>query len=123
MKIVFTREAIAAHLANTKDMRYDLGDSYVTYCLRMTPKQELVTKDDNYEFTFTARRDVMRYLGCKTEADLDDLYDAGIMLDYTLLGDMTLDNPEFAAVVDDLYAQAEKIFTENASLIDSWYDE
>ena len=117
MPITFTRESIAASIAATNDMKYLPGSAYVIYYLRMTPKQEFAARG-KAEFTFRAKRDVTRYLGCDPE-DMDDDFE----FDYTLLGSHDLANPEFSAVVDDLYKQAVEIFTKNAALIDSWYGE
>lgn len=99
MKI--TREAIAAALAENQSIEIESPNA-ATYYLHVTDDQEIVSSYREAAASFHADRDI-------TEFDGDDDED----FDFNALYDTeTLDNPEFAAVVDDLYRQAAEYFGE-----------
>lgn len=97
MTITFTRESIAAHLIDCQSMEYE-GGSTCTYYLHMTDEQEMLIARYGSDITFKADRDFTPYMG---DEDFTRFY-----------YDETLENEGFAAVVDDLYAQAKDYFTE-----------
>lgn len=101
MTITFTRESIAAHLADCQSMEHDTPDT-CTYYLHMTHEQKMLPALHGYGFfadiTFTADRDFTPYMD---DEDFGRFYD-----------DETLANEGFAAVVDSLYEQAVAYFTE-----------
>lgn len=97
MNITFTRESIAAHLANVQSMEHNAPDT-CTYYLHMTDEQQLVDGYACADVTFKAERDFTPYMG---DEDFSRFYD-----------DEVLTNADFAAVVDSLYAQAIAHFAE-----------
>lgn len=101
MKIKFTRESIAAHLANVQSMEHDAQDT-CTYYLHMTDDQKMLQGRSGYGYradvTFTADRDFTPYTN---DEDFSRFYD-----------DETLDNEGFAETVDELYTQAVAYFAE-----------
>lgn len=97
MKINFTRESIAAHLADTQSMEHDTQDA-CTYYLHMTDDQKMVNGRDYADVTFTADRDFTPYTD---DEDFSRFYD-----------DETLENEGFAETVDSLYEQAVAYFAE-----------
>ena len=119
MNITITRENIAAYLAAIGPAKYNPGDSRIVYKLYVTFDQKLVPAG-SHDWGFFATRNVMSLLGCECEADLDAL-DDDFEFDNSLLGENTLDNPEFAAVVDDIYNQVVTFFEDNADKIEKYY--
>lgn len=97
MKITFTRESIAAQLIDCQSMEYE-GGSTCTYYLHMTDGQEMLPGRSGADVTFKADRDFTPYM---EDEDFTRFY-----------YDETLDNADFAAVVDELYKQAVEYFTD-----------
>jgi len=100
MTITFTRESIAAHLADCQSMEHDTQDT-CTYYLHMTDEQQMLKGFYDADITFTADRDFTPYMD---DEDFSRFYD-----------DEVLTNEGFAAVVDSLYEQAVAYFTELAA--------
>lgn len=97
MKITFTRESIAAQLIDCQSMEYE-GGSSCTYYLHMTDDQQMLRTFQGEDVCFKAIRDITPYMD---DEDFTRLYD-----------DETLENADFAAVVDDLYNQAVAYFAD-----------
>lgn len=95
MKITFTRESIAAHLADVQSMEHDTQDT-CTYYLHMTDEQKMVSSYDRANVTFKADRDFTPYM---EDEDFSRFYD-----------DETLKNEGFAETVDSLYEKAVSYF-------------
>ena len=95
MKITFTREAIAAHLADTQSVEHETPDT-CTYYLHMTDEQAMVDGRYRADVTFKAERDFTPYM---EDEDFTRFY-----------YDETLDNADFAEVVDTLYEKAVEYF-------------
>lgn len=100
MKITFTREAIADHLINAPSAELESKDTF-TYYLHMTDDQQLLNGRSGADITFKAYRDFTPYAVEEDPDDLTHFFDSE-----------TLDTPDFAAVVDDLYEQAVAYFNE-----------
>lgn len=99
MKI--TREAIASALAENQSVEIATSN-IATYYLHVTDDQEIVSSYRNAAASFYADRDITEFNGEDEEYfDFNALYDTE-----------TLDNADFAAVVDDLYRQAAEYFAE-----------
>lgn len=99
MKI--TREAIAAALAENQSIEIATAD-IATYYLHVTDDQEIVSSYREAAASFYADRDITAFNGEDEEYfDFNALYETE-----------TLDNPDFAAVVDDLYRQVAEYFGE-----------
>ena len=97
MKITFTREDIAAHLADVQSMEHE-EQEYCTYYLHMTDDQKMVSSRDRGDVTFKARRDFTPYM---EDEDFSRFYD-----------DETLENEGFAETVDELYDKAVAYFSD-----------
>lgn len=97
MDIRFTRETIASHIIGCQSMEYE-GGSTCTYYLHMTDDQKMLPSMYGEDVCFRAERDFTPYMD---DEDFARFYD-----------DEVLSNEGFAAVVDDLYAQAVQYFAE-----------
>lgn len=97
MDIKFTREAIAAHLADCQSMEHDT-DETCTYYLHMTYEQRMLPSFRGSDITFKADRDFTPYMG---DEDFGRFYD-----------DEVLSNEGFAYTVDKLYEKAVAYFSD-----------
>lgn len=96
-----TREAIAAALAENQSIEMETPDT-ATYYLHVTDDQEIVSSYRKAAVSFHADRDISAFDGEDDEDfDFNGLYETE-----------TLDNPDFAAVVEDLYQQVAEYFAE-----------
>lgn len=99
MKI--TREAIAAALAENQSVEMETPNA-ATYYLHVTEDQEIVGSYRKAAASFHADRDITEFNG-----EDDEDFDSNGLCETE-----TLDNPEFAAVVEDLYQQVVEYFAE-----------
>ena len=97
MKITFTRQDIAAHLADVQSMEHDTQDT-CTYYLHMTDDQKMVDGRIHADIPFKADRDFTPYM---EDEDFSLFYD-----------DETLENEGFAETVNELYEKAVAYFEE-----------